>query len=650
MQNPRLWSIFMNRRWLVLLLLAVTVLAICIAILADWLPVIRGPVWLADEYSWPYDLRPIQRWWLPTLLSILMLAVAAWWLKERPSVTGRTWVALLALVVASLLLQLTLIYADRPAVAAELVDRTLAEQTTGYYRAAADSGDLGDLLTNYPAAMVQFESEHVRTHPPGLVIANWLIIRMLQRFPDLSATAAGQTRPLRCTDLWLLEKPNSVAAGLGFAALLPLLLAALTIPLAYLLANEIMYEGSARLAAVLVATLPALLLFTPLADQVLAFLSVTGMLILMLALRTRYTILFFASGLTMAVASFISLGSLALLPIAGILFITIIWATDRFEPGQIRWIRWAGAFLFGFFFPWLLYWLLAGVAPWQIVQTAMDQHYQLVTSRRDYGVWLGFNVVDLILFSGLPVIFGFTGAVIMATKKSAKRRLRAAGGMSLALAIIILLLLFSGSTRGEVGRIWLFFMPLLAISAAAFLAGWVPDRRAAILLVGLQLFLALTLGLAWRPVEAVIVVAQRPQMEAPTAGIVPLGENFEDNITLTGYSINSEFLEPGDVLGLTLLWQSGGATARPYTVFAHIVDANGDLVTQQDNWPVRGQWPSTCWATGEEITDPLDIHLPEEMVPGAYQLLIGLYDANNGRRLQTTNGQDAIRLTTIQVN
>ena len=283
-------------------------------------------------------------------------------------------------------------------------------------------------------------------------------------------------------------------------------------------------------------------------------------------------------------------------------------------------------------------------------QTALNQHYHLVTSRRDYGIWLGFNVVDLILFTGLPIIFGFTGAVIMAIKKTSKRRLNAAGGLSLALALIILLLLFSGSTRGEVGRIWLFFMPLLAVAAAVFLAGWLPGRRAALLLVGLQLLLVVTLGLAWQPVDAVIGDAQRPEMEAPLAGIVPLGEKFQDNITLAGFSLVSESLEPGDVLGLTLLWQSGGATARPYTVCAHIIDANGDLVAQHDSWPVRGQWPSTCWMSGEEIVDPLDILLPEEMPPGDYQLLIGLYDGNDGRRLQTADGQDAITLTAIHIN
>ncbi len=639
----------MNRRWLALVLLAITVLAICITILADWVSILRGPVWLSDEWSWPYDLRPLQRWWLPMLLSLFLLVTVAWWLKNRPSRPIWNWLALLLLVTISITLQLSLVYTGRTAVAAELVDRALADQTTGYFRTAADSDDLGLLLANYPAAMPQFESEHLRTHPPGLVIANWLIIRAMERFPTLSAAAARKILPLRCTDLWLTEQPVSIVAGLGLAAVLPLFLAALTIPLAYLLANEIMNEGSARLAAALVATLPALLLFTPLADQVLAFLGVAGIFLLMLAMRTRHTSLFFAAGLILAIASFISLGSLAFLAIAAILFVVIAWSTDSLKTGQVGWILGVGAFLSGFFLPWLLYWRFAGVAPWQIAQTALDQHYLLVTSRRDYGLWLGFNVVDLILFSGLTVIFGFGGALIMAVKQTPKRRLQPVGGLTLALALIILLLLISGSTRGEVGRIWLFFMPLLTISAAAFLTGWAPGRRAMVLLVGLQLLLALSLGLAWRPVEAVIVVAQRPEMEAPPASLVPLLKEFEDNITLAGFSLASNSLEQGDVLDLTLLWQSGGATSRPYTVFAHIVDASGALAAQQDNWPVQGQWPSTCWLPGEEITDPLAVQLPEDIPPGAYQLLIGLYDATNGRRLPTLKGQDLIELTTIHI-
>lgn len=640
----------MKRRWLLLIILAVAALVICITILLDWTPLFRGPVSSPGEWSWPYDLRPVQRWWLPVMASLLIVAVAAWWLFQEEARPNRTRVALLALVTGSLLLQIGLIYADRPAISAELVDRALADQTTGYYRTAADNDDIGSLLANYPAAMPQFDSEHVRTHPPGLVITNWLIIRLLAHLPALSNPLSSLVLPLRCTDLWLLEKPNQVAAGLAVTAILPLLLASLTIPLAYMLAKKMMDHRSARLAALLVATLPALLLFSPLADQVLAFLSVAGLLLLILAIRSRRVILFFVSGLTMALASFISLGSLAILVIGGILFVAVAWKTNKLEPGAPRWIQWGIAFLAGLLLPWFLYWLLYGVAPWQIVRTALDQHYQLVTSRRNYGLWLGFNLVDLIIFTGLPVIFGFVGALLLAIRQTRQKRLTVTGSLSLALALVILLLLFSGSTRGEVGRIWLFFMPLLAISSASFLTGWLPGQRSALVLVVLQVLLVLSLGLAWRPVEAVIVVAEKPVMEAPPVDIRPLAITFEEEITLAGFSLDSESFGPGDVARLTLLWQSEGATDRPYTVFAHIIDAEGNLVSQQDNWPVEGQWPSTCWQPGQQVVDPRDLHLPLLMTPGAYQLVIGLYDANDGRRLQTESGSEAIDLTTIHID
>ena len=54
-----------------------------------------------------------------------------------------------------------------PQPAAELVDRTLAVQTNGYFWTAANIADINHTLQNYPTAMSQFESDHTRTHPPG---------------------------------------------------------------------------------------------------------------------------------------------------------------------------------------------------------------------------------------------------------------------------------------------------------------------------------------------------------------------------------------------------------------------------------------------------------------------------------------------------
>jgi hypothetical protein len=87
---------------------------------------------------------------------------------------------------------------------------------------------------------------------------------------------------------------------------------------------------------------------------------------------------------------------------------------------------------------------------------------------------------------------------------------------------------------------------------------------------------------------------------------------------------------------------------RPYTVFTHLIDAQGLLVAQQDNWPMQGQWPPTCWQRGEVVVDPYAIQLPAEMAAGDYTLYTGLYDAQDGTRL-TSNGRDAVSLRTLSI-
>lgn len=638
----------MKSRWLLPGSLATAVLAVCIVILTDWVPGVRGPVWLAGEWRWPFLLRPFQRWWLPALIAGLMACFCIWWLRQAyRGEKGRAGWGLVGLTIASLALQLALIYADRPAVAAELVDRTLAQQTTGYFRVAAEIDDLDRVLADYPAAMADFESEHVRTHPPGLLLANWLILQVFEKAPGPAQALAEQVRPLRCTDLWLLDSPAYVPAALAIAALLFPLLAALTAPLAYALARQLTEEIGARLAAGLVATLPALLLFAPLADQALAFLSVASVLVFLVAFKRRSTALFYLAGLILSGATFISLGNAVLLVVFGAL--GGVGLARETMNRRASW-RWIGAFCLGLATLWLIFGLIWRIAPWEIFSAGMAQHYSLVTSRRSYGVWLGYNLVDVLLFAGLPVVVGFVGAASSAVGQARRRQITMTTSLTLGLLVMIGLLLLTGSTRGEVGRLWLFFFPLVAIAAADFLAIKLPDWRAAGLVIGLQLLLVLALGIAWRPVEAVIVVAQKPESELLLLPVQAGQAQFQEGIYLSGYTLDETAKRPGDRLTLTLLWEADSPTSRPYSVFVHLLNDQGEIAAQADGWPMDGQWPPTCWHAGEPITDLIQIELPANLVPGSYHLRVGLYDAADGRRLPLVNGQDAVDLGLVEIN
>ena len=103
-------------------------------------------------------------------------------------------------------------------------------------------------------------------------------------------------------------------------------------------------------------------------------------------------------------------------------------------------------------------------------------------------------------------------------------------------------------------------------------------------------------------------------------------------------------------LDVTLIWEASSPSIRPYTVFAHLVNEENQLVAQQDNWPVNGLWPPTCWRREEVVTDPRRIALPAELPAGRYSLWVGLYDATAGSRLRTIDGRDAVRLAEIEIS
>jgi hypothetical protein len=630
--------------------LIIPALLLILLIFTDWLPGLRGPAPSTSEWYWPYLLRPFSRWWLPLLTGGGLLLIATWWLR-RPTQTRHNGAILLALSLAMIGLQLSLIYAHRPAVLAELIDRTLTILDGGFLVSAAEVSDLRATLRDYPQQMPAFISEHARTHPPGLIIANNLTIALFERFPDLSLVLAQWVYPERCIDLWLLERPFAVAAALLTWAILPLLAAALTPWPGYRLAQIWLDEDAARLATLLLATLPSLLLFAPKVVQLYPPL----MLLLFLALarglaRPAAGWLLLAGGLY-SLLTFLSLGNLTLALPIGLYWLLVLW-----RPGRFTWrnlLTTAVPLGLGGLSIWLVYWAGWGVPLWAIIQTGLGQHYELVTLHRRYDWWLVWNLVDLLVFAGWPLLLGFGLALATAIKQLKRGHTTAVDHLALSLLIFLLALNMSGAARGEVGRLWLFFMPLLAIAAAGGLAAGLP-RRAWSLTVGLQLALAISLGVAWQPVRPVIVVAERPLLSTRAGVETAIGQTFSESlsgraVTLLGADLPPASAAPGDALPFTLFWQADGPTLRPYTVFNHLLNERGELATQQDNWPVQGQWPSTCWRPEEVISDSYQLDLPSDLSPGRYTLVTGLYDPRDGRRLPTVAGETFVVLGEVEI-
>lgn len=622
-------------------------LGLGLIIVSDVTPFLRGPAPETPVWYWPYALAPATRWWAPLAAGGWLLLVGAWWLRPARVARRCTVAALSGLMLGHVLLQGAFLYARSGDATAEAINRTLADNSNGYFRTAAEVTDMGALLREYPAAMGGFSAEHARTHPPGLIVLNWLTIQAWERAPRLAAAISRLVWPARCADLWLFERPVSVAAALLTWTLLPAIIGALTIWPIYVLARRWRRGPTARLAALLAAATPGLALFSPQSDQIFACLAAWVVYLVWPAAGRGRIMRPLAAGLLIGLASFMSLGNAIWLGLAGLALVAAVWIhpgvmtmrTARQEVGlALFWLS-LGAAL-----PWLVYWAGWGVTPWRIARSGLAQHYLLVNQYRAYDTWLIFNLLDALVFAGWPVCLGWLAAAWRARRSPR----RAGDGLALALLLFGLGLNLSGTTRGEVGRLWLFLWPLAALAA-----GWWWGRTAAyggrLAVLGLQLGLCLAVGIAWRPLEAQIVVAARPATPRPEAAPWTGAGLFGEALRLTGYERTPGTLHAGESLEVTLVWDSAESVARPYTIFVQLLDAQAHILAQRDSWPVEGQWPPTCWARGERVTDRRVLELPVEAAAGRYRLVVGWYDPLTGARLTLPDGTDALALDTVQV-
>jgi mannosyltransferase len=144
-------------------------------------------------------------------------------------------------------------------------------------------------------------------------------------------------------------------------------------------------------------------------------------------------------------------------------------------------------------------------------------------------------------------------------------------------------------------------------------------------------------------------IPSAPATEMATAVSLPFGEN----IMLNGYTLGETTLHPGDIVEVTLFWETAVPLENRYKVFLHLLDANGNLVSQRDSEPGGGLALTTTWQPGEVVVDNHGLLIPSNLPPGSHRLLLGLYDlANPANRLPIAapDGEtDAYLLTTITV-
>jgi hypothetical protein len=132
---------------------------------------------------------------------------------------------------------------------------------------------------------------------------------------------------------------------------------------------------------------------------------------------------------------------------------------------------------------------------------------------------------------------------------------------------------------------------------------------------------------------------------------------FGDHITLVGYDLSADSLRPGHQVDIRLYWNALATPDNNYSLFMHLVPADEYTVLAQfDGPPAVGERLTLTWNVPDEtlISPLLPIVIPDDLLPGSYRLMIGLYEFETGARLpvhavESGGPDDAYLLTTLQI-
>lgn len=132
------------------------------------------------------------------------------------------------------------------------------------------------------------------------------------------------------------------------------------------------------------------------------------------------------------------------------------------------------------------------------------------------------------------------------------------------------------------------------------------------------------------------------------AGPEPLNIPLANQLQLTNYDLR----QTDNDLTLTLYWQALSQLPADYTIFVHLLGADGRPVAQDDRLPLNGLYPTSQWQVGEIFSHQVVLR---NVPAGEYNLVTGLYTYPDLSRLPVLASrpfaQDGlIWLQTVTVN
>lgn len=120
---------------------------------------------------------------------------------------------------------------------------------------------------------------------------------------------------------------------------------------------------------------------------------------------------------------------------------------------------------------------------------------------------------------------------------------------------------------------------------------------------------------------------------------------FNDTYALRGYESEVDKVDEEAYLTVKLYWQAIATPDFDHSVFLHVLDEHGQMLTQKDQVPgaADGFVPS-AWKVQDIVLDTRVLEVPASVWEEGLQLRVGVYNWQSGERLTTPSGMDHVVL------
>lgn len=403
---------------------------------------------LIPNYFWQfmkYTDKPLSMIWLIVPLIILFYFVIGYILK-KPQNYKRN---LLLLIILGYLTQMSFGYMEGRGI--EGIEQRMV--TTGhseFAKIAAVKLEIKDVATKYELILDQFEElKYVNTKPPG-----HLLFYMFTE--KISSIFFQPTEPRAC-----------FRGLVTFASYLyPLISYLVIIPL-FFISRKFLKDSDVYLPSIFYLVIPSVTLVTLHLDQVLyPLLFVSGLLLIINACKKDCILLSVLSGVFIYFALYFSFSLLPIIPLGLLIGIAYIYC-DSASDNKIKLLgRFIIGLIAGLALTQLLFWILLDYNIFIRYQNAMAYHqaWKQWDSSLSNTVLYGFlNYIEYFCWIGLPVSILFFANCRQKIRELFKGQFNLQNLLFVIVIIIFLLLGIFGKTKSEVGRLWIFMIPVVLL-------------------------------------------------------------------------------------------------------------------------------------------------------------------------------------------